>query len=333
MENELSEDAARRLETLNAVLADLAAAGSDHGTVEAKRAGRGLPEGVTDTLSAFANTSGGLLLLGIDEDVDGTFTVTGVAEPKKVAAALQSAGEQMEPALRLPIVPVAHPDGVVLMADVPPVSRSQRPCHVASSGPFASSFIRVGDADQRLNQAEVASLLANRAHPDTASTPAPEGARLDPDAVSRFTSAVRESTEREQGTDDEILVRFGAKTVDEPHLVTLAGLLALGDNPQGLSGAARVNYVRQPRGTDPPRTRQSGTQLEGTLGELLDGVLVALSAILKRSRSSTGVTSTTSWTCPAKLFEKSSPMPSYTARSQMEQAPKASRCESTRRRS
>jgi ATP-dependent DNA helicase RecG len=50
------------VEQLEALLADLRVAGSDHRSIEAKTARSDLPATISDTLSAFANTDGGVIL-------------------------------------------------------------------------------------------------------------------------------------------------------------------------------------------------------------------------------------------------------------------------------
>lgn len=54
-------------EELAEIVAGIRAIGGDIAEVEAKRAQGGLPKTVRDTLSAFANTQGGVLILGLDE--------------------------------------------------------------------------------------------------------------------------------------------------------------------------------------------------------------------------------------------------------------------------
>ena len=46
--------------------------------LEAKKARGGLPHSLWETYSAFANTDGGLILIGADETQDGTLIPTGL---------------------------------------------------------------------------------------------------------------------------------------------------------------------------------------------------------------------------------------------------------------
>ena len=48
---------------------------------EAKLAKGGLPVSLWDTYCSFANTEGGLILLGVKENKNHTFTVEGVSNP------------------------------------------------------------------------------------------------------------------------------------------------------------------------------------------------------------------------------------------------------------
>lgn len=268
------------VEELNRILADLRTAGTDHRSVEAKSARTDLPSTLTDTLSSFANTDGGLILLGVTEGT-GDFKVTGVEDPKRVCASLQAAAERMEPPLRPAIDVVPHPDGTVVMASLGPIPREQRPCHRGDDGPYTSSFIRVGDADQHLTATEVGVMIANRSQVDTGRTPAPQGARLNPEAVAAFVSNVRGVSDRVDGVaDEELLFRYGALDGDDRSQVTLAGFLTLGEHPQGYLDCARVSVRREPTEGDPPGTRHDAVKIEGTIGELFDDVMTALSANL-----------------------------------------------------
>ena len=98
----------------------------DHQHVEVKRARSELPKDLWATMSAFANSSGGLILLGVDEK--NQFAMSGVEVPDRIANELQSlATQSLEPPLRVTIDLVEHPDGIVVAAHVPAIPRDQRP--------------------------------------------------------------------------------------------------------------------------------------------------------------------------------------------------------------
>ena len=54
---------------------------------EAKLAKGGLPSNIWDTYSAFANTDGGLILLGVKENKDHTFTYEDIKDIEKLSKA------------------------------------------------------------------------------------------------------------------------------------------------------------------------------------------------------------------------------------------------------
>lgn len=295
------------LDQLEQLLAGLRTIRTDHHTVEAKKAATGLPATTADTLSAFANTDGGWLLLGVLEGA-GAFDVTGVDDPAQVMNDLRALCEQMDPPLRPQIETLHHPDGIVIAAWIATVPRDQRPCHRRTAGPLTSSFIRVGDGDQRLTETEVQKMLAVRTALDHSRNPAPPGAVLDPAATAAFCDTVRTASARNADLpDDQLLLRYGV-TLPEPAddgeptgptpappggsdamlpldidpaqlqrpRLSVAGLLTIGETPEQLTGAARITYRRLPTATDPPGTRYAGTHLEGTVGQLLDDTLSQL---------------------------------------------------------
>lgn len=267
---------------LQLILAELRAAGTDTAAVEVKRSQTQLPTTVWETMSAFANTNGGLLVLGVDE-AGGAFPITGVDDPAKVVGDLQAACAELEPPLR-PAIDVIQIDGkMVITAEIVAVPNSRRPCHRAHDGPRQASFVRVGDGDQHLAAAEVDEMLASRSGHDHSLRPAPDGTRLSDSACEAFCAAVRTHRPRRiSSSDEEILRSFGALGSDgQP---SLAGALALGDDPAGLVQAAQWTLRRFPSDGDPIGTRHAGTHIEGTIGELMDDALDWLEKTLDRTQ-------------------------------------------------
>lgn len=264
---------------LDQILGQLRRMRADHQWVEAKKAKKDLPADLWTSVSAFANSDlGGLILLGVDEAA-GAFEVTGVEQPEHVAEKLQALYSQMDPPLRPQVHVVEHDGGVVIASRIEPVDRALRPCHVASRSPHDSSYIRVGDSDEKLSIVEVTDLLANRSGTDHSRRPAPDGASLDAPAVEQLLTAYRGASDRNAGHDDaEALFKIGAAERDGR--LTLAGLLVAGDTPERLTSAARVAYRRTPTAADPPGARFAGRYLEGRYGVLLDDVLAAAAADL-----------------------------------------------------
>src|SRR6201996_9043179 len=66
--------------------ANLRALGADIADVEVKNSSGGLPKSLRDTPSAFSNTGGGVVILGLDESQG--FAAVGLRHPAKLAADL-----------------------------------------------------------------------------------------------------------------------------------------------------------------------------------------------------------------------------------------------------
>lgn len=84
---------------LEEIVSNLRSIGADIADVEVKRAQSDLPRSLRATLSAFANTRSGVIILGLDETQG--FAATGLTEPAKLASDLGAlCADEMEPPLR-----------------------------------------------------------------------------------------------------------------------------------------------------------------------------------------------------------------------------------------
>ena len=114
------------------------------------------PTGPLRTITAFANSAGGRLVIGIADDG----TVVGVEDPlaeeERVASLIDDwISPQLVPAIDL--VPLA--DKTVLVVDVPLSTR--RPHYITRQGPEAGIYVRLGSSTRQADPALVAELQRN----------------------------------------------------------------------------------------------------------------------------------------------------------------------------
>ncbi|MPN29933.1 hypothetical protein SDC9_177390 [bioreactor metagenome] len=138
----------------------------ENNRLEAKLATGGLPESIWETYSSFANTLGGVILLGVEELSDKTLRVQGLLNPEELAEEFWSMANNRRVVNRNILtrdqVRVSEvPGGKIIMIEVPRAARSQLPVYVGSD-PFTGSYRRSGDGDYRCSRAEVAFLLKIR---------------------------------------------------------------------------------------------------------------------------------------------------------------------------
>jgi predicted HTH transcriptional regulator len=131
------------------------------------RDGRGaLPEDFWPTYSAFANTEGGVVLLGVREK-GGQFSIAGVADIAKVRKELfDGLNNRQKVSVNLltdaSVREVVLPGGTILAVHIPRANRKQRRVHLTTN-PFAQhTYRRLNDGDRALPDEEVKRMLAEQ---------------------------------------------------------------------------------------------------------------------------------------------------------------------------
>jgi ATP-dependent DNA helicase RecG len=266
------------------IVANLRAAGTDHSKVEAKAAATELPKRLWETLSAFANTpGGGVIVLGLDERK--RFMAIGVRDQKKIQQDVASLCDQMEPPLRSHIRSHALEGVHVVVVEVPEMDRAQKPCFYKGQGHLNGSFVRVADGDRKLTSYEVQLMIAGRGQPRDDEEPvlAASRADLDDDRVGIFLRRVREhSRNLVARSDDEILTALKAMVPSGENLVpSLAGLLAFGRHPQQVFPGLYCQFVVYPAadvGVPGPSSERflDNRRLEGAAPVVVEQALTAL---------------------------------------------------------
>ncbi len=272
--------------------------GSDLSEVEVKAAGGGLPKNIVDTLSAFANGTGGTVILGLSEQDD--FQPTAGFDAKAARDALAGAcSDLVDPPLRIQIDIEEFEGAFVVVAEVPELDPIDKPCYVKTRGHYQGSFIRSGDGDRLLSHYEVTQLLSNRAQPvyDVEPVTAATRADLDVTLVQGLLTRVRNRHPRAFAHlgDDDALVRLHALIESDGVLrPTLSGLLCLGSYPQQYFPQLFISVVVLP-GTEIGDQTSTGTRfldnvtVDGPISTMLVDATAALQRNMRKAAVITGL--------------------------------------------
>ncbi len=211
----------------------------ENNRIEAKKAAGGFPSSLWETYSAFANTIGGLILLGVEESRDKNLTVTGVPDAQGYADTIwQTVQDPTKVSVNIlspEDVAVHTIDGKeVLVLHVPRADRRQRPVYVGDS-PFTGSYRRDGEGDYHCSADQVRAMLRDRedAPADLAVLEGRSPDDFSPETLRRFRLLmVMRQTDHPWNLlhDHDFLAKAGAlgHGKDGSLHPTLAGLLLLG---------------------------------------------------------------------------------------------------------
>jgi ATP-dependent DNA helicase RecG len=279
--------------------------GSDIADVEVKRAEGGLPKSLRETLSGFANTRGGVVILGLDETAG--FRATGLAHPGKLAADLGSmCTDELEPPLR-PLIKIHTFEGVqILVAEVPELDSTQKPCYLRGTGLTKGSYIRVGDGDRRLSSYEVQVMVSSRGQPrdDEQAVPGVGLENLDAALVEVLIARLRRDRPFAFKDLDSMGVLRRAKVLvpgeDGQDFVSMAGLLALGSYPQEQFPQLMGTFVHYPtlEGSRSSERFLDNVMLEGPIPVIVRDALAAIHRNMRRRAIVTGAGRQDVWEYP-----------------------------------
>lgn len=124
---------------LDHLLDRLRRAGTNLHAVEVKEAGGGYPKSLLESVSAFANTAGGTIVLGLAEH--DRFTPVEINAPQLAADLAAACADQLEPAIR-PEIDGAQVDGApVVVAVIDELPSERKPCYVKTKGMERGSYL------------------------------------------------------------------------------------------------------------------------------------------------------------------------------------------------
>lgn len=271
----------------------LRAHASEDMRVEVKAASGGLPSSARETISAFANTHGGTIILGLH---DVTFAPVEIDALRLRDGLAGIAADDFTPPVRGEVsIELVDGNHRVVVMQVPELSPDQKPCYVTNRSRYGGSYIRVEEGDRRLTAYEIDRLLENRTQPvhDQEIVLDATLDDLDPDLLTSLLTRVRSRGARAFADldDTECLRRLNViRMVDQRPHPTLAGLLACGHYPQQFFPQLGVTLVVVPTTTlgDPGALGERFTDNRMVEGPLAD-IVAETTAVLTRHMSRASV--------------------------------------------
>ncbi|MHB1559590.1 MAG: ATP-binding protein [Isosphaeraceae bacterium] len=265
---------------LQRLIAEVQQRQSELDDVEVKTARGGTPKRLYEGLSAFANrTGGGIILFGLDERQ--RFAVVGVGDPHRLQEEVTHlCNGEMEPALR-PTFTVDEVEGnTVIAIEVAEVPTAQKPCFYKTAGLPKGAYIRVGNTNRQMTEYEVFGYLSSRGQP-TYDEETIVGATIDDLDVRSLDSYLDELRRTRpkaaflSGPRDEALVRLQVvRRVDDRLRPTLTGLLMFGKYPQEFLPQLMITFLQYYGTTEDEKTPQGARfmdnrRFEGSIPEMV----------------------------------------------------------------
>lgn len=226
--------------------------GTDDATTEVKASAGNLPAGVWPTVSAFANTHGGRIVLGVSEQ-DGFVPVEGFALQRVLDQFVDGMGRANESGAKLERAPsfemhrLEFEGKPVLVIDIAENAPGRKPCFLKSRGEVKGSYRRIDDKDVVMTPAEVFE-LNNMLVPSAADREVvPEAVLedLDPRLLDKLKESRRRSKALTGVTDEPDLLRR-LNVINRDGDILLSALLTLGLYPQQFFPRLLVDVVVHP---------------------------------------------------------------------------------------
>ena len=125
----------------------------ENNRIEAKKALGGLPRSIWETYSAFANTLGGVILLGVEEHADHSLHTVNLPDPERLVREfwemINTPNKVSVNILTQSQVRIETVDGDRIIAiTVPRAQRYDRPVYI-DGNPMTGSYRRSGEGDYR----------------------------------------------------------------------------------------------------------------------------------------------------------------------------------------
>ena len=132
---------------------------SENETIEIKEAGNGIPKSLFETYSAFCNTQGGYIILGLKERSFDTYEIKGCKDPDKMVKSLFDTLNNHQKTNRnvLNSDDITVDENNLIIIHVPTLSPSFKPIYL--NGNLSQTYKRQGEGDYLCTDEEISAML------------------------------------------------------------------------------------------------------------------------------------------------------------------------------
>lgn len=291
------------------VVHELRLFGAEVTQVEAKLAAGGTPRSLAETLVSFSNSSGGTIILGLDEASG--FRAAGLTDPGKTATDVASLCRNSITPPLTPEIQIVTLEGANLVAvEVPELSKAVKPAYITAKGMSGGAYVRVGEGDHRLTDQEVQQLVADRGQPRFDCEPV-DGATiddLDPERLAGYVHRLRERSPKIFGEAGalRVLSMTGVMEPTPGTRPTLGGLLALGRYPQQFFPQLNLTFVHYPSTEGPSGNIRflDNSTIDGSIPVMLVEAMAAITKNMTRRALVTGAGRRDLWEYPLEALRE-----------------------------
>lgn len=274
---------------IGTVVKQLRSSGTDNQLIEVKESVEKMPSSIAETISAFANGSGGIIVLGLSEK-NGFEPAEGF-EAHRIADALsQTCSDKLTPPIRANIEIAEYEGSNIVVAKIEEILPRDKPCYVTNKGMYKGSFIRSFDGDRKLSPYEIDRLLEDKTQPTHDAEIVPEAVMddLDRNLLDALLQRQRMLHPRlfASYSEEEMTtaLRIASRDTDGTLRPTLAGLLALGSYPQKYFPRLTVTFTAYPENDKASTDGTKYLDTEKMLGPIPAIIADTVAAVRRNTR-------------------------------------------------
>ena len=246
--------------------------------IEAKTAEKGCPQKCYDTISAFANKDGGIIIFGINENNNfKEQDVYNVNDLQKQITSLCTTS--LEPKIRPEFLALTYNGKKLLAVKINELPQKKKPCYYKNVGIHKGSYIRIGDSDEHMTDYEIYNLQSytDDIKEDLRPIKRAEFEDLNQDKIQQYLEKIKDKKPNLSKFSDEKILKLNGIIENSTGKIhpTLAGMMVLGEYPQGYLPQLFIACVVVPgrKLGDVGELGQrfdDNERVEGTIEEMLD---------------------------------------------------------------